>query len=1051
MNVVTSEGGDAISDMSTAIVSVGTSTTAAPSDSSYLLPTPLSLRWSFGFSSSPSSASLVHSLTTPTRSAVLYSSSHFSVLHDLDTDRQRVLQGHVHSVSASLTTKDKRFVITADDGGRREDSGSVLIVWDADSGVAVKVLNRRHGVQCMDVSDDGMFIAVVDNASPQRLSIYEWNALTAPSTDERPSPAVAEVELPISDAHCVRFHPTSLQELVLNSATQLLFARWQDASISLAPPAKSARRLRQLQLTQSAFIPYTTQAVTATQSGHVLVWDFPSPTSSADPSQQPSSSPASPPQRSLAKSLKLLRTPISLLSTLLHRYLVLSCADGTVRFFDFQFRIVAWFDDVGHGMGGITAVSFDDVPLPSKAMGAGWGGAGQAGGELGGGGEFAIPPFIIATSTGKIVALHASLLSTSTSAAVPGSRAALLLASFDAPLSSLHAHPALPLFATSTVAGTVSIWDADERRLVGSRTLYRDGSAVSLVRFSPHGNMLAVGLDSGEVRLLDTEAIASTSAEVRGFLGDVALFRQSRSRIAQLSWSPCSTFLASADADCNVSLYRYWHQDDVVTRDKEWSYIGRYRAHYGAVVALLFSPSSPSAAAAFPHDPRDLLPPLLPPTLHSLGQDRSLQQYDLSASSIRTGLRLKATFQVEESALPTAMLRMRGADLNAGRTGAGRLVDDDSDVLLVANDEYKLRVWELIKTPAGACELKLRRTVLAPTFCGGITALSTLPAAPTGALTSADAAQSPYLLFASSTASLSSYLGVLSLPLLGHPDTALAILAHPASALSSFSAAFDGASVFSFAPQETAVKQWRVDAAQMPRRSLEPASDAGVWAALLEEERGAGEPSLVQRVDELMLYCEVQAEGDDRREQRRIRRSVPLSDLPTLCSALGCYLSQRQLRDMADEADHRHLLEGRPHHGRLTRDEFVRLLLNHRPVLGVGREQIEGAFDAVRGRREGEGGEKEGGGGGEVDTEELVRLLMTEGERMSAGELMQCLDELLGEGQGLKAAEEEKEELRSFPLGGDDAWEVQRVLQRLPKRMSPETFASALLGFADYQ
>ena len=92
-------------------------------------PLPLSLHWSFGFTS-PSFQS-VHSLTTPARSALAYCSSHFTVLHDLDRDTQRLLTGHVYDVSALCITRDKRFVVTADRGAQHgsDDDRSVLIVW----------------------------------------------------------------------------------------------------------------------------------------------------------------------------------------------------------------------------------------------------------------------------------------------------------------------------------------------------------------------------------------------------------------------------------------------------------------------------------------------------------------------------------------------------------------------------------------------------------------------------------------------------------------------------------------------------------------------------------------------------------------------------------------------------------------------------------------------------------------------------------------------------------------------------------------------------------
>ena len=998
---------------------------------------PLALYWSFGFTSP--SFQCVHSLTTPTRSALAYCSSHFAVLHDLDRDTQRLLTGHVYDVSALCVTRDKRFVITADKGAHTQDDdrGSVLIVWEVEGGRAVRVIQRERGVSCMDVSDDGMFIAVVDNStSQQQLHVYDWNALTTPPAATQYTPAVAAVRLEVSDVTCVRFNPTSIHELVLNSASTVYFAHWPQptsstdtAAITVASPALPAKQGKRAQLTQSTFIPHTNKAVTATHSGHLIVFD----STSASSATAARTSATHPTVRTAIKQLKLVRAAIRVLLCV-GSWLVCGCDDGSVRWFDYQFRIVAWWED-SLGRGEVRSLSFDDMPVRNRQAG---GGGSEA--------ELAVPPFILATSKGKVIALSSAHLNASQPAQRKGQ---LLLTSFDAPVTSVHAHPTLPLFASSTTAASVSVWDTDDRRLVGSRTVYRGTSggsgsvsAVSVVQFSPHGNMLAVGFDSGEVRLLDTAAIASTSASAASFLSDITTFKQPQARIRLLAWSDCSTWLASADDAHNVSLYRYWHADERVDRAKEWIYLGRYRSHYDTIVSLLFTSATSRPAAV--HDHRELLPPLHPPSLHSLGSDRLLQEYDLSSSSIKAGLRLRSSVVVEESALPVAMVRVSGGSI------VGDDDNDGSEWLVIANDEYKLRAWQLVREGSNS-RLLLRRTVLAPTFCGCITALSLLPAASASSPSSVG-----HLLFSSTTASNDCYVGVLALPLLGQPDSAMAVLAHPASASARFSPAFDGSQLLSFSPLDTAIKLWSLTPAAFPTSSPSaPLSD--LLSALDDDESG----SLAARVEQYAMLCEI--EDAERvsggRQERRVYGDIAFNHIGRLCRALGCYVSQREEQQMIDELQweqQRPTAGGQPTRrteGRLTKDEFLRLYLHHRPVFGLGPEQFEWAFSTLQHGKTGEV-ERADGEGEEaddaMDSAELVRSLMAEGEGVTAAELTHCLDQLLGAGQKYRDGEEEKEAVEVASEESSDGREVERLLARLPARMSARWFASTLLGFDDY-
>jgi len=296
-------------------------------------------------------------------------------------------------------------------------------------------------------------------------------------------------------------------------------------------------------------------------------------------------------------------------------------------------------------------------------------------------------------------------------------------------------------------------------------------------------------------------------------------------------------------------------------------------------------------------------------------------------------------------------------------------------------------------------------------------------------------------------------VGVLALPLLGQPDSAVAVLAHPSSASAQFSPTFDGSQLLSFSPLDTAIKLWSLTPAAFPTSS--PAALTSALLSALDDEEGG---SLAARIEQYAMLCEIEdAERDGSgRQERRVHGDIAFSHIGRLCRALGCYVSQREEQQMIDELrweQQRHAAN-RPTDGRLSKDDFLRLYLHHRPIFGLGHEQFEWAFTTLQ-QKEGDdttvtADEDVRSADDTMDTAELVHSLMTEGEGMSAGELTHCLDQLLGAGQKYREGEEEKEAVEMAFEESSDGREVERILARLPARMSARWFASTLLGFDDY-
>lgn len=95
-------------------------------------------------------------------------------------------------------------------------------------------------------------------------------------------------------------------------------------------------------------------------------------------------------------------------------------------------------------------------------------------------------------------------------------------------------------------------------------------------------------------------------------------------------------------------------------------------------------------------------------------------------------------------------------------------------------------------------------------------------------------------------------------------------------------------------------------------------------------------------------------------------------------------------------------------------DTFIRLFVNHRPVYGIGKNNIEHAFGSLL------GGDKNAS----ITQDELIQALGRDAECMGQQELQNCLQLLVGDGE-FKSA--------------------------LPSEMNAEDFAQQVLGFEEIE
>ncbi|OQS00453.1 hypothetical protein ACHHYP_03538 [Achlya hypogyna] len=613
----------------------------------------LSLSWSFGFNKDIVGG--VHSLSDDSVHAVFYTSGHMGVIYNYANRSQRILQGHCNPISCCAVSEDKRWIVTADRG-----TDSMLVVWDATTGNPIKTIFSPHvrGVQCLDISPDAMFIATlsIPDGTAQEIKLWEW---TVARDDALYAAAVTTEDIQT----CVRFNTYDIREIVTNGAQRVIFWNWIHHQLQFYSPPLSQKDFKQAigVFTQSIFVPDSSQAITATADGDLILWD-----SSLVKNGETV-------VHSDKKAVKIVRMagtdahkPVAInFLTDMDGYLVVGANDGAVRFYDFDFRLVAWFEDLCAGP--VKAVSFANTETPTDATPAD---------------AFRVPEFIVATSNAFILGITPSIHEEYD---VEKRRGTLLMQGIADEIRGLATHPSAAHLVVSCDSGAIQLWDYVTKRLMMMRNFDVDKDRPQCLVYEPHGRYILVGFANGCIKLLDVTTLATLHT-----------LRQSKSAVVDVKVAPDCSFIAAIDTDNYLLL---WRNKAMETEDPQqaldpqdqWMYIGRCRAHAKPVTGFEFNMSDQQAL------------------LVTVGEDRMLVEYSLSRSSVLDGIILAAPpHKVEQSAVPTACF------------WHPEVPGVHEDLIVIANNEYKFKQWN-------ANNKTCRRTTLNPTYGGPLNRVLPLP------------------------------------------------------------------------------------------------------------------------------------------------------------------------------------------------------------------------------------------------------------------------------------------------------------------------------------
>lgn len=374
----------------------------------------------------------VHYLADNDREEIFVPAGHVGMLFAHIDHEQALLQGHCHGITATAASVDKRWVATADNG-----PSCTTIVWDTVTGEPARSWfgNTLDNVGHVAFNTDATLLAALDGPHLDCLSIWDWSAMDVDTP-------LVTVTLPLAEdtSHThtatlpssLAFHPDDPTLVVVTRHTEVYTVRWTPAGTTQTETmhVKGVSHRKLGTFTHSLFLPRTSIAVSTTSGGYVVLWE----TGSAGT------------QTRCLKYIEVFDAPITYATmTPDGETFVAGGHDGAVKYFDTQFRLVGWNDQLDCGP--ITSISFSNAREDTSD---GFGRRASLASLGLGAKEVDVPNYLVATTHGRVL-----LVSTD-----PEVRAAQELMNFQAAdVRAIAPHPHASVLAVAGFGGRLQLWN----------------------------------------------------------------------------------------------------------------------------------------------------------------------------------------------------------------------------------------------------------------------------------------------------------------------------------------------------------------------------------------------------------------------------------------------------------------------------------------------------------------------------------------------------------------------------------------------------------------
>ena len=839
----------------------------------------LRLKWCAGLDyNTPNS---VINLSSDEKEAFCYISGHTAVIYNYEKKRQKLLQGHSNKITAICYSHTKNIIVTADTG-----EYNMIVVWSEDTGVPLKTFFEvdELGIRCMDISKDGNYILTLGQYidGKQTIKVWDW------TDSENESPIIAQTAAKINKPNdlfdYIRWNHSDYNEFVTTGRHSVKFWRrdgegnCQGYSPISSKKEENKNKDNCREFTQTIFIPENNgvQAVTGTNNGFLIVWDtilILEEFSNVN-------------NRREIKSINLLSNShkkyadkvvsISLLNTY-RNMIILGTSVGTIRFYDFRFRIICWFEE--NEMGTIRSLSFSHKESTEDMY--------SKSDKIDEEEDLDFPDFIVCDTEACIFKLNASHFK---EIDVDKKEAIKLFSSVKKKIMWTSVSPDSSRIAFTTADGKVYEWEMWSNQPLLIKNFETETGTITevptTVEYSPDSKYLIVATNQGNVYV---RSDLSTGLNVSPLL----ISHKKKGVVCEkLVFSDCSSYIAISDNHKCVSLFKLGHKYEDKSQPIEWVFSGKVRAHTSKITDLCFIMADEESTY---------------PKLYSIGEDMFLVQYNIEKS--KDYLIVDSYEKIEFNDHPTALCFYPHEYLK-------------ENLLLIANSGYKLKLWNTVQNHK-IC----RQTVLGPSFGGYVENLKILK----------PKRKNKHKYLAYST--MNKIIGIIKLPLDGNPNNYIGLIS-TSGQISHMSVSDNGKYIVIAGEDDLTLNVWRVDYDALESNELlntTVENPLDIYPSLLE---GGEEGDLYRELKDFFYYSQIRRMEENSTKAHKLDGKIPLKEIPNLMIALGYYPTLKEIENMQNEVKYSKM-DKNVFVDDLSLKDFVKLFINHRSAYGLTKDYIE--------------------------------------------------------------------------------------------------------------
>lgn len=601
--------------------------------------------------------------------------------------------------------------------------------------------------------------------------------------------------------------------------------------------------------------------------------------------------------------------------------LIAGFGDGSVKFYSAELKVMMWFEKFHASE--IRSISFsllepeankEDLTEENKDS------------------LFedkkACPHFLVADNSGRVMQLQSAMYFQPLEERDPPK---MLLEGYSESVVCIAAHPGKPILALGVYRGVVQFWNYEKKEVETVRTDFLDmKQSPWVMAYTPKDDdtlCLMVGCTNGELKMwpqaLGTKLVPK-DLKIKDFLSNKRFLPE------QIIITQDGLIMATRDNDLCVSLFKFEiGANPAFPEMVDWHFSGKVRSHTLPITSIAFTESTNSQGKLFYR-------------LFSVGEDMRLFEYDVATSSEGEGLKVKNLFNIEQECLPSSLIWYPPA-LTGGQ-----------DFLMWFNTNYKAKLWD---TNEQIC----RRTSLGPVYSNEVTRVKLIDYNEYG----------QYLAYATEK----KVIGLVKLPLDGNPHKTMGLIAH-SGRIADICVSKDGKYLFTCGGKvfdshkdeenkKEGGKERKMSSMEEPNDILQDDYSIGMYAIdvtpidqavqaggdgvepFLSLIEGGTEGQTYKDIIDYFFYSQILSKDENTTKIRKLDGKVPLEQLPNLMRAMGHYPTEKEIENMKNEVKYEGYEETGEFKSAIDLEYFIKLFVNHRPVLGINNERIKEAFMSI--------------------------------------------------------------------------------------------------------